>query len=484
MIDPSEKRRRGGGCRVLCARAAASLVVLAACGGALLGALRLGELGAASPLRATTTAAAASRTPPEDAVAAAASAAAACDACDAVCRPQRREPAVACPSTPPPPPPPSCPPAVPASAAAAPCALAVGGGGSGAADPRRRGLERLLTDDDLDTFFRVEAELHDHAFGTADVTFLAPYLARVAGAHRAERGAGAGGTGGVVDVGANIGGATDAMLSHWSDHSMRFYLHVAGSDDSLHSAYSNERLAFAFALEAAPKTLALLRRRAEAARWANSNVRIFEAAASNASGTARFCSSAAGSEQGGVELQAAAKDGGACAVVEAVTVADLVDREALAGPAARVFFLKIDVEGGEALVLAGAERLFAQQRVSYVLFENHAKWSQAQEAVGFSPFVGVGDAVRALAAHGYRCFYLHSRGLVPFASRGTPAGDAARPVSDCHEGLPFCARWRLYNRQFWSNIFCGARSESAWLDWIADAAVSPTETRDKLLRRS
>ena len=37
---------------------------------------------------------------------------------------------------------------------------------------------------------------------------------------------------------------------------------------------------------------------------------------------------------------------------------------------------------------------------------------------------------------------------------GTPAGDAARPVSDCHEGLPFCARWRLYNRQFWSNIFC------------------------------
>ena len=135
-------------------------------------------------------------------------------------------------------------------------------------------------------------------------------------------------------------------------------------------------------------------------------------------------------------------------------------------------------------MLAGAERLFAEQRVSFVLFENHAKWSQAQEAVGFTPFVGVGDAVRALVAHGYRCFYLHARGLVPFASKGTPQGEAARPVSDCHEGLPFCARWRLYNRQFWSNIFCGVRSESAWLDWIADAAVSPTETRDKLLRRA
>ena len=91
---------------------------------------------------------------------------------------------------------------------------------------------------------------------------------------------------------------------------------------------------------------------------------------------------------------------------------------------------------------------------------------------------------RELVAHGYRCFYLHARGLVPFASKGTPQGEAARPVSDCHEGLPFCARWRLYNRQFWSNIFCGVRSESAWLDWIADAAVSPTETRDKLLRRA
>jgi FkbM family methyltransferase len=349
----------------------------------------------------------------------------------------------------------------------------------------RHGLERLLTDNELDTFFRIDAELHDNLFGTTDVTFLAPYLARVAGALRAELGAGADGLGGIVDVGANIGGATDAMLGAWSDHAMRFYMHVVGSDDALHSAYSNERLAFVFALEAAPKTLALLRRRAEASQWANSNVRVFAAAASNASGTARFCSSAAGSEQGGIGLEAAAAAaGGECAVVEAVTVADLVDRESAAGPMSRLFFLKVDVEGFEALVLAGAERLFAAQRISFVLFENHAKWRQAQEAAGVSPFISVGHTVRILVAHGYRCYYLHARGLVPFVSEGTVAGNAARPVAECHEGLPFCARWRLYDRQFWSNVFCGAPATHIWLDWLADAVISPTETSDKLLRRT
>lgn len=464
MQDIENRRNRnftGGTCR----RKLLALVLLATFSGTLLAALRLGG---ASSLRVV------QRTVSTTAASTAAMATEACNACNAICRPHSVPPDVACPS-----PQPfestgdSLIPTHPASPVPAPTLVSA----------TRHGLERLLSDNELDTFFRIDAELHDNLFGTTDVTFLAPYLARVAGAFRAEHGAGADGLGGIVDVGANIGGATDAMLGAWSDHAMRFYMHVVGSDDALHSAYNNERLAFVFVLEAAPKTLALLRRRAEASRWPNSNVHIFAAAASNASGTARFCSSAAGSEQGGIGLEAAAAAGGECAVVEAVTVTDLVNRESLAGPTSRLFFLKIDVEGFEALVLAGAARLFAAQRISFVLFENHAKWRQAQEAAGVAPFISVGAAVRALIAHGYRCYYLHARGLVPFVTEGTPAGEAARPVAECHEGLPFCARWRLYDRQFWSNVFCGAPATHIWLDWLADAAVSPTETRDKLLRR-
>lgn len=218
-------------------------------------------------------------------------------------------------------------------------------------------------------------------------------------------------------------------------------------------------------------------------------MKIVAAAVSNASGTARFCARDAGSGQsgggGGGEngglLRPGAKAAANCSTVRAVTLDDLVDAEA--GARARVFFLKVDVEGAEALVLAGAARLLAAQRISYVLFENHAKWAQAQEAAGVSPFVGVGDVVGGLVRAGYRCAYVHRRGLLPFEVQGTPSGDAARAAAECHEGLPLCARWRLYNRHFWSNILCASPSEDKWFDWLADTLVDPDETREALLKR-
>jgi FkbM family methyltransferase len=158
---------------------------------------------------------------------------------------------------------------------------------------------------------------------------------------------------------------------------------------------------------------------------------------------------------------------------------DLVDAEA--GADARVFFLKVDVEGAEALVLAGARRLFERARVAYVLFESHSKWTNAQADLGVVPFIGVGDVVAELTSLGYTCFYSHHRGLIPFASRGTPAGERARPVSECHEGLPFCAWWRVYSRQFWSNVLCAAPTEQDTLGWLLDAYVAPGTTRESLL---
>jgi hypothetical protein len=389
----------------------------------------------------------------------------------------------------------------------------------------RRGLSRVLDTCELDTFFRVRAELETMAFGVADVELLVPYLSKIVGAHRVERGNGADGVGGVIDVGANIGAATDAILQSWSDLPMRVYNHVNGGKDGLHPVYEHQKLPFVYALEASPATRELLQRRADYLQWAQANFRLMPLAAGNTSGPAHFCTPAAGSGAGALaagDEKAALVAGGAkidtakyvCSEVTVARLDDLVDEEA--GPDARVFFLKIDTEGAEALVLAGAERLFAAQRVAYVLFENHAQWhpTQAsarpeplrashhppasypllsnpcatliaapQEALGIPEerFISVGAVVRGLAVHGYRCFYVHPRGLLPFEAEGTPTGDAWR--TDCHEGLPFCARHRLYNRAFWSNILCGAASEGVWLDWLMDAMTSPTDTRETLLKR-
>ena len=115
------------------------------------------------------------------------------------------------------------------------------------------------------------------------------------------------------------------------------------------------------------------------------------------------------------------------------------------------------------------------------MFENHVKWTSVQTMLGVSPLVTVGAAVRELVSFGYTCFYMHTKGLIPFPSRGTPAGDAARPAAACHEGLPFCARWRVYDRQFWSNVFCAAPTEAGIMDWLQDAIVPPMTTRAELL---
>ena len=131
-------------------------------------------------------------------------------------------------------------------------------------------------------------------------------------------------------------------------------------------------------------------------------------------------------------------------------------------------------------MLAGAAPLFRDKRISYVVFEDHAKWAATQAAMGVPALITVGAVARDLAGFGYKCHYVTPWGLLPFELPGTPSGDAARP--GCGEGLPFCARWRLYDRQFWSNVLCAASpEEDASVAWLADALVNPSARREALL---
>ena len=69
---------------------------------------------------------------------------------------------------------------------------------------------------------------------------------------------------------------------------------------------------------------------------------------------------------------------------------------------------------------------------------------------GAGAFVGVGGAAKWLRGFGYECFFIHAMGLIPLEAEGTPSGERAR--ADCGEGLPSCARWRLYDRLFWGSV--------------------------------
>ena len=359
-----------------------------------------------------------------------------------------------------------------------------------ASGERRLGLRRILTDDELDEFFRITAEVRAFEYGQADMEQLAPLFAPIYHGHRHI--SGRVGAGGFIDVGANVGDLSAMVINAWTSHSKISY-HNSLSDknagekliDKTNDRPSQEHeLAFAYLLEASPATFELLQRRSNTSYWQDSGVQLFNMAASNVTGFQRFCYADAASHHSGLSITKKEGDPSArstikgCVQLQTSTIDDLVNTKK--GHDAKVFFLKVDVEGAEALVLQGAKELIAARRISFILFENHIVWLQTQSDIGIHPFISVGDVVKDLAKYGYKCFYMNFYGLIPFPNEGSIEGDRARPVTVCHEGLPWCARHRLYNRQFWSNILCGAKEEEAWLDWLQETTVSPSTTRKSL----
>jgi len=257
-------------------------------------------------------------------------------------------------------------------------------------------------------------------------------------------------------------------------------------EDTIHQLYAHEKLPFSLALEASPHTLTLLKRRAQFDEWANSHVVIVEGAAYNVSGHTQFCFSGAGFEDSSVGTPSSRDPAPNvnCSQVRAWALDDLLDSKelrerGLGGSKARVFFLKIDAEGGDALVLAGARRLLAEKRISYLLFENNFKWDKLQDFLGYEPRQTVGQAVAYVAGHGYKCYFVHPKGLVPIPVMGTPEGERAH--AGCKKGNVECARWRIYDRAFWSNVLCAADEEQHWVHWLSDVILSPYATKTKLM---
>ena len=283
---------------------------------------------------------------------------------------------------------PAPPPPAPALASH-PAALAQAAAPAPAPPARAHGLQKFLsTTAEMDAFFSYKSSVQQNGFAqhpAGDLPeVLIPFLHHAFMDYVERHGRDA--AGGFIDAGANIGDFSAPVLHAFSVQSRLLYHHALAPDlqDPEHATYANARhtLPFALLLEPSPRTRGLLQRRADAGVWGQAYAQILPIAASNASGEAPFCYLRAGSENSGLASGASGVLAGSsdrvCERVRTAPLSELLDEKV--GSSARVFLLKVDVEGADALVLQGAARLFRDKRVSFVVFENHAKWVSRMRA--------------------------------------------------------------------------------------------------------
>lgn len=148
-----------------------------------------------------------------------------------------------------------------------------------------------------------------------------------------------------------------------------------------------------------PDTAVALRKLSWPAQVAR--IDILEKAAADAPGTAEFFAEALYGETS--SLVSGHSNRGAKTVTVPVTT---LDEEMAALDIDRVDMLKIDAEGYDMKVLAGARRLLETQAVGAVQFEYNTPWAQAGSTLSF--------AFRYLQDKGYRVYLLKAGGLHSF----------------------------------------------------------------------
>lgn len=213
---------------------------------------------------------------------------------------------------------------------------------------KRLGLRRILTDDELDEFFRITAEVRAYEYGQADMEQLAPLFAPIYHGHR--HALGQEGAGGFIDVGANVGDLSAMVINAWTSHSKIFYHNSLSSNsagellvDKTNGRPTREHeMAFAYLLEASPNTFELLRRRANVSFWGDSGIQLFNMAASNVSGFQRFCFADPASHHSGLSIKLNEGDTSSrsvikgCVQLQTSTIDDLVNVKKW--PDSKVFF--------------------------------------------------------------------------------------------------------------------------------------------------
>ena len=162
--------------------------------------------------------------------------------------------------------------------------------------------------------------------------------------------------------------------------------------------------------------------------WINmSTLYIHKIAMSNMSGRANMNKCPVGAESCGLVSSAdQSRSNENIFQTETITLDDFVQQK---GISQKIDLLKIDTEGADPLVLQGAKKLFAQQQIRLMIFENHG--------VGIWKITSLLKVIESLDRDGFICYMIGKTGLARLTNCWSP----------------------VYHIKQWSNVLCVHRRE-------------------------
>jgi hypothetical protein len=109
-----------------------------------------------------------------------------------------------------------------------------------------------------------------------------------------------------------------------------------------------------------------------------------------------------------------------------ITLDDFVEQNKIKQ---QIDLLKIDTEGADPLVLQGAKKLFSQEQIRMIIFENHR--------VGAWETTSLLEVIESLNSYGLTCYMIGKTGIARLTNCWSP----------------------LFDVKKWSNILCVHRRE-------------------------
>jgi FkbM family methyltransferase len=246
------------------------------------------------------------------------------------------------------------------------------------------------------------------------------------------------------DVGANKGYTIASWLATWmpekgvSPKSLYYYLsHVLKIKDcgvcsdcteEMHSNLQrNDLLRTTLEIHAFEPMESTYQALLQVHTWMNvSTLHFHQLAISNITGTAKMSKCPVGGEACGLMSVGRAVPNEAVFSSLTITLDDFVEQKKIRQ---KIDLLKIDAEGADPLVLQGAKKLFSQEKVRMLLFENHG--------IGAWTTTSLLSVIESLNSKGFICHMLGKTGM-------------AR-ITDC---------WSpVFDVRHWSNVLCVHRRE-------------------------
>lgn len=229
----------------------------------------------------------------------------------------------------------------------------------------------------------------------------------------------------LVDIGANVGQTSSALLSLFSNFDFRAFVRAQGGDGVVCGKSEEGAGAKVFALEPGTVVADRMEKHAKARGWFDDGFEILRVAAADVDTTARFA-------DGGGELSALTTDKNVQGYEVKVSKIDTVYEQHWKKHSDKVFLLKMDCEGHDPKALLGASKILSEHKVKFVLFEYNKFWSEVDASAR------LGDVATQMKGWGYTCFFLTPKHLLP--------------ISPPH--------WHdAFEIKKWSNIFCGLETD-------------------------